>query len=321
MLSLGVTTLAILAYNEEKKIKKVIDTFIDSFDKLIVIDDASKDNTSEILKTYSDEKITILSNSKNLGAGKSLEICINYFLKTGDNYLVKIDGDGQFKNNDILKIKKYIETSSFDFIKCDRFWEKGIEGDIPTIRYFGNAFASFLAKFSTGNWRVNDPLNGLFGFSKTSLENFRLPKLFYRYGYPFFLVTYMLNQSSRKKIKVGQLKNTIFYNEKKKSINPFIMFFKLFWYSFKNYYSKINWKLKYSKLQGSALLDIVSQLFIILSLFALFRFFSIRYFSYIGPQGIWFLVFIIFFSFSAISLYLALNIENEIAQENFEELN
>ena len=67
---------------------------------------------------------------------------------------------------------------SFDFIKCDRFWEKGIEGDIPTIRYFGNAFASFLAKFSTGNWRVNDPLNGLFGFSKTSLENFRLPKLF-----------------------------------------------------------------------------------------------------------------------------------------------
>ena len=69
LLSLGVTTLAILAYNEEKKIKKVIDTFIDSFDKLIVIDDASKDNTSEILKTYSDEKLTILSNDKNLGAG------------------------------------------------------------------------------------------------------------------------------------------------------------------------------------------------------------------------------------------------------------
>ena len=50
-----------------------------------MIDDASKDNTSEILKTYSDEKLTILSNDKNLGAGKSLEICINYFLKTGDN--------------------------------------------------------------------------------------------------------------------------------------------------------------------------------------------------------------------------------------------
>ena len=99
------------------------------------------------------------------------------------------------------------------------------------------------------------------------------------------------------------------------------MFFKLFWYSLKNYYSKINWKLKYSKLQGSALLDIVSQLFIFISFFALFRFFSIRYFSYVGPQGIWFLVFIIFFSFSAISLYLALNIENELAQKNFEELN
>ena len=79
---MGVTTLAILAYNEEKSIKKVIDTFIDSFDKLIVIDDASRDNTSKILETYSDKKLTILSNSKNLGAGKSLEICINHFLET-----------------------------------------------------------------------------------------------------------------------------------------------------------------------------------------------------------------------------------------------
>ena len=77
------TTLAILAYNEEKKIKKVIDTFIDSFDKLIVIDDASKDNTSEILKTYSDEKLTILSNDKNLELVNLLKSVLIIFLKQG----------------------------------------------------------------------------------------------------------------------------------------------------------------------------------------------------------------------------------------------
>ena len=48
-----------------------------------MIDDASKDNTSEILKTYSDEKLTILSNDKNLGAGKFLKSVLIIFLKQG----------------------------------------------------------------------------------------------------------------------------------------------------------------------------------------------------------------------------------------------
>ena len=88
--------------------------------------------------------------------------------------LIKIDGDNQFKKEDIIKIKGLLENESFDFIKCDRFWDGGIEGTIPSIRYFGNAFASFLAKFSTGNWKVNDPLNGLFGYSRKSLLNLRV---------------------------------------------------------------------------------------------------------------------------------------------------
>ena len=314
-------TLGILAYNEQENIKEVVETYIDNFDEIIVIDDCSTDETNlkvtKLVKKYSNLKI--IKNSKNVGAGKSLEICINSFLNSGNKNFIKIDGDNQFKKDDILKIVNLLEKEKLDFIKCDRFWDGGIEGTIPNIRYFGNAFASLLAKFSTGNLKVNDPLNGLFGFSRRSLEDLRLPKLFYRYGYPFYFVTYMMNLSLERNYKVGQLKNTIIYLDQKKTLNPVVIFFKLSWFSLRNYYSKIKRKLKYSSLQISALVDIVSQFFLLLSFISIYRFFNIRYFGGIGPQGSWFIVFIILFILSIILLLFSLKSENENAQKNFME--
>lgn len=317
------TTLAILAHNEETHIAEVINSFIQIFEQIIVINDGSKDSTKKIVESIqkNNSNVFLINNKKNLGAGKSLEICIQQFIQSQDNYLIKIDGDNQFKQEDVKKIKKLIESKKFDFIKCDRFWEKGIEGVIPNIRYFGNAFASILAKFSSGNWKVNDPLNGLFAFSRDSLEDFKLPKIFYRYGYPFYFVTYMLNLSVEKEIKIGQLKNTISYKDEKSTLNPFVLFFKLFGYAVKNYYTKIKRKLRYSSLQVSAFLDIFSQIFLFISFYSLYKFIAIRYFSSIGPQGSWFIVFIILFLISMSLLFFSMRSENEISTEFFTELN
>ncbi len=316
------TTLAILAHDEEAHIGDLIVSYLDVFENILVVNDGSKDSTKFIVENLqtNNSQVTLIDNQKNLGAGKSLEICINKFLEGDDEYLIKVDGDNQFKLEDVIKLKKIIETGNYDFIKCDRFWEKGIEGSIPSIRYFGNAFATVLAKFSSGNWKVNDPLNGLFAYSRKSLKGFKLPKLFYRYGYPFYFVTYMINLSIENNIKIGQLKNTIKYKNEKSSLNPLILFFKLVGYSIKNYYVKIKTKLKYSALQVSAFLDIFSQLFLFLSFYSLYKFFSIRYFSSIGPQGSWFIVFMIFFTFSIILLFFSLQSENEISSKNFIEL-
>jgi glycosyltransferase involved in cell wall biosynthesis len=45
-----VTTLLILAYNEESYIYDLINDYKDSFEKILVVDDCSNDGTSEILK-------------------------------------------------------------------------------------------------------------------------------------------------------------------------------------------------------------------------------------------------------------------------------
>ena len=77
-----------------------------------------------------------------------------------------------------MKIKELGHNKKLDFIKCDRFWLKWNNWKNSKLRYFGNTFASFLVKLATGNWIINDPLNGLFFISRKLLNIYKCPKLF-----------------------------------------------------------------------------------------------------------------------------------------------
>ena len=54
-------------------IEKVIEKYIDLFENIIVVDDFSTDNSLKILENLNYEKIHIIKNEKNLGAGQSLQ--------------------------------------------------------------------------------------------------------------------------------------------------------------------------------------------------------------------------------------------------------
>ncbi len=316
------TSLLILAFNEEKNISTLIDNFIGEFSNVIVVNDASKDKTKKILDDLSlkNEKLLIINNEKNYGAGKSFQIGVEAFLNLTSENLVKIDGDGQFEGRDILKIKELLETNNFDYVRCDRFWSGGIVGKIPNIRYLGNSLASLLIKFSTGVWNLNDPLNGLYGMKKSTLTNFQIPKMFNRYGYPYFVSNFYAYLGYTENIKIAQIKNTITYGDEDSNLNPIKMLFKLPYFVIKNFYSKIKFKLRFSSLQVSGLLEMISNIFLFSSLFSIFRFIQIRYFQSLGPQGSWFILFIIF-----IVLFFLLNISsqsrlNKLSEEFFEEI-
>ena len=315
-------TLVILAYNEENFIKDTVLKYIENFERILIIDDFSKDDTLNICQDLAKEykNIEILQNNKNLGAGHSFSIAIEKFLKSDSDYLIKIDGDNQFKFDDVMTLKNIATNEKPDFIKCDRFWEKGIEGKIPIIRYFGNAFASVLLKFSTGNWRINDPLNGLFLFSKKGLTKFKLPKLFFRYGYPFFITTYLSNISIEKQLNIIQIKNTISYKGQKSNLSALTMFFKLVYYTISVFFKKIKVKLQYSSLQTSALIDILGINSLLVSIFCLVRFLMIRYGSLVASQANWFLVFVIFFFTFIYLIYHSQKIESEQKLKYFQEL-
>ncbi|MDO8623641.1 MAG: glycosyltransferase family 2 protein [archaeon] len=61
------------SYKEEKRIEKVIKELVKSkkINKIIVVDDGSKDKTKEIVKKYS-PRVRYIANEKNMGKGYSM---------------------------------------------------------------------------------------------------------------------------------------------------------------------------------------------------------------------------------------------------------
>ena len=73
-------SLLILAYNEENFIKDCVEQYIEEFEEIIIVNDCSKDSTERILLELKQNfnNINVITNNKNLGAGKSFQIGIEY---------------------------------------------------------------------------------------------------------------------------------------------------------------------------------------------------------------------------------------------------
>lgn len=80
-------------YNGEKYLRAAIDSILDQDYRdieLIILDDGSSDSSAAVALTYSDKRIRLISNSKNLGIAETLNRGIE--LCRGE-YIVRMDAD------------------------------------------------------------------------------------------------------------------------------------------------------------------------------------------------------------------------------------
>ena len=106
-------SVVVTAYNKQKSIEKCLDSIINSTYKnleIIIVDDCSTDDTLSIIKKYSDQRIRILQNKENVGAGLSRRFGIQS--STGD-FVSLIDGD-DYISEDFLEslVTKQKETDA-----------------------------------------------------------------------------------------------------------------------------------------------------------------------------------------------------------------
>tara|TARA_B000000565_G_scaffold232416_1_gene191728 strand:- start:1327 stop:2286 length:960 start_codon:yes stop_codon:yes gene_type:complete len=263
------TAIGVLAYNEELHIRKVISELSSLNVQIFVIDDKSNDDTLKILNELKDEfNLIVIENEKNKGAGSSTLTLIEHAKAKGFKYLLKVDGDYQFKVSDVSKMLDLLSTEKYDFIKSNRFWEGGLEGKIPNKRYFGNLLATMLLQFISGTNKLYDPLNGLFGVDVKILEIINKKLYPKRYGYPFYFSTL----SAVSFFNIFQINNTVSYGNQKSDLSSFKMLFTLIRLT-KHFLSlKIKNKILVGKYQRSAFLDSLFILFSVLSFITLLRF-------------------------------------------------
>ena len=132
--------VVIPALNEEKTIADVIRRIpcrIDGIEHVnaTVIDDGSTDRTAEFAREAGAE---VISNGVNRGLGLTFATGVDAALARGADVIVNMDGDGQFRPEDIPKLIAPILENRADFVTCTRFGNPEWIPDMPGTKLWGN---------------------------------------------------------------------------------------------------------------------------------------------------------------------------------------
>lgn len=178
--------IVIPAYNVAKQIEKVITTLPKFIDKIVVIDDKSRDSTVEKIKSLKikNKKIVFIQHTINQGAGGAVASGYKWSRDNGMDIAVVVDGDGQMPAKDIPILLDPLIENRADYSKANRLLVGDPYHTMPKIRYFGNATLSFLTKIASGYWHVMDSQSGFRAINKKMLRLIDWDKLYKRYGYP-----------------------------------------------------------------------------------------------------------------------------------------
>lgn len=150
--------ILIPARNEFRTLNKILRTLINKNFQIILIDDASSDET---LKIKNKKNLTVIRNKKKFGYENSIIKGFKYIKKLKKfSHIVTFDADGEHKVSDLKKFNKFV---NYDLVigkrnKMNRFLEK-------IISYL------FFRKY-----KLLDPLSGLKMYSIKSLYNLNFSK-------------------------------------------------------------------------------------------------------------------------------------------------
>ena len=103
--------IIIPAYNEEKNISKVLDRLeqpeIAEFADILVMNDASSDNTNWIVKA---RHHAVVTHVFNLGYGSALQLGYKYAIRCNYRYVIQMDADGQHDAGNLINLYRALKT-------------------------------------------------------------------------------------------------------------------------------------------------------------------------------------------------------------------
>lgn len=149
----------ILAYNVASMLARALERIPkDLVDDIIVMDDGSKDGTSEVAKKLG---LKVFRHVPNRGYGGNLKAGMEQAMKMGADYIVEIHGDGAQFNPIALKLALPHMRNGADLVLGSRFQVPGqaLKNGMPLIRFLANRGLSFfdrivlrlpLTEFHTG---------------------------------------------------------------------------------------------------------------------------------------------------------------------------
>lgn len=202
--------IIIPAFNEQAVVGDVVAGVIKLFKKtnysteVVVINDSSKDKTSEVARKNG---ATVIDHILNSGAGGATATGLSYAQQNGFNIAATMDADGQHSAEDVLNgIDEIIKRGDDLLIGSRMIYSNGMS----TIKIIGNKGLSITTYLLFGI-SSTDSQSGLRIFSRRALEELHWKTS----GYEF--CSEMLWRAKQQKLRISEFPIRAIYTEYSKS--------------------------------------------------------------------------------------------------------
>lgn len=152
------------AFNEEKSVADVVRRTAKYVDRVVVVDDSSRDKTAELALRSG---ATVLRHSRNMGVGAAMITGVEYAQKLRPDVVVTLDADGQHKPEEIPQLIRLVVAGKADCVVGSRFMQESV-ANTSSIKSVGNKFFTFLTNLLAGV-KLSDTQTGFRALNKKAL--------------------------------------------------------------------------------------------------------------------------------------------------------
>lgn len=175
--------IVVPAYNEAMLIEETLKDMPCEADRIYVVDDASTDNTSQLIKGFKSDRFNIISISQNQGVGTTIVAGYKKALEDNIDIVVIMAGDKQMDAKYLHDLLAPIIQGKADYVKGNRLSKLEHRRGMSNWRFFGNLVLTLLTRIASGYWGISDPQNGYTAVTQETLRRINLDKVYPRYGY------------------------------------------------------------------------------------------------------------------------------------------
>jgi len=201
------------AYNAAETLEKTVaEVPLEYVDEIILVDDASRDNTVALANRLG---LTTVVHPANRGYGGNQKTCYTEALKRGADIVVMLHPDYQYSPKLLLAMASLIGQGQFDVVMGSRILCGGaLKGGMPRYKYYANRLLTFAQNVLLSS-KLSEFHTGYRAFSREVLLSLPLEEN----SDDFVFDSEMISQAIYFGYKIGEISCPALYFEGASSIN------------------------------------------------------------------------------------------------------
>ncbi len=161
-------TVVLPAYNAEQTLERTYKEIpLDIVDKILVVDDGSRDGTAALARQLG---LEVIVHEKNKGYGGNQKTCYQYALDCGSDIVIMLHPDYQYTPMLIPAMAHLLASGLYDVVLGSRILGgKALEGGMPFYKYVANRFLTAFQNLLQSA-KLSEYHTGYRGYTREVLE-------------------------------------------------------------------------------------------------------------------------------------------------------